>query len=82
MQPQRQRKTSTALFDGVLADRHTTEDGSEYIHLILNRGREPAAVLDVEFLFLSGKHGSLIWKFMSFSVCYSPSYSAGLIGTS
>lgn len=72
MQPQRQRKTSTALFDGVLADRHTTEDGSEYIHLILNRGREPAAVLDVEFLFLSGKHGSLIWKFMSFSVCYSP----------
>ncbi len=53
-QPLRQRQTSPVLFDGVLADRHTTEDGSEYIRLIFNRGREPAAVLDAEFLFLSG----------------------------
>ena len=45
-------------FDGVLADRHTTEDGSEYLHITFNRGREPAAVIDAEFLFLTGDNWS------------------------
>ncbi len=46
-------------FDGVLADRHTTEDGSEYLHIIFNRGREHAAVIDAEFLFLTGDEAAL-----------------------
>jgi hypothetical protein len=50
--------TKFVSFDGVLADSHTTEDGSEYIHLIFNRGREPSAMIDAEFLFLSG---AVLW---------------------
>ncbi|BDA47534.1 hypothetical protein COCOBI_10-3820 [Coccomyxa sp. Obi] len=59
--PQRQLQASPVRFDGVLADRHTTEDGSEYLHIIFNRGREPAAVIDAEFLFLTGDNIVDIW---------------------
>lgn len=55
-------------FDGVLADRHTTEDGSEYLHITFNRGREPAAVIDAEFLFLTGD-GVALPRHSEFSGC-------------
>lgn len=38
----------------MLADQHTTEDGSQYLHLTFNQGKEPGAVIDAEFLFLTG----------------------------
>ena len=38
----------------MLADEHTAEDGSQYLHLTFNRGKEPGAVIDAEFLLLTG----------------------------
>ena len=38
----------------MLAYQHTMEDGSQYLHLTFNRGKEPGAIIDAEFLFLTG----------------------------
>lgn len=54
--PSRQQGTKSFRFDGVLADQHTTEDGSQYLHLTFNRGNESGAVIDAEFLLLTGIH--------------------------
>ena len=52
--PSRQQASKSFRLDGVLADQHTTEDGSQYLHLTFNQGKEPGAVIDAEFLFLTG----------------------------
>ena len=52
--PTRQQAGKFFRFDGVLADQHTAEDGSQYMHFTFNRGRESGAVIDAEFLLLTG----------------------------
>jgi len=61
IRPSRQQDTKTFRFDGVLADQHTAEDGSQYLHLTFNRGKESAAIIDAEFLFLTGTSFRLTW---------------------
>lgn len=61
-QPTRQYQTDYVPFDGVLVDRRTTENGSEYVRITLGlRGpdgeeltsvEDPVNVIDAEFLFL------------------------------
>lgn len=53
--PSRQQAAKTFRFDGVLADQHTAEDGSQYLHLTFNRGKESGAIIDAEFLLLTGE---------------------------
>ena len=44
-----------AAYNAQVAERHTTEDGSQYLHLILGvDSRNAAGTIDAEFLFLSG----------------------------
>ncbi|CAK0783266.1 hypothetical protein CVIRNUC_006465 [Coccomyxa viridis] len=52
--PTRQQGSKSFRFDAVLADQHTAEDGSQYMHFTFNRGRESGAVIDAEFLLLTG----------------------------
>ena len=52
--PSRQQASKSFRFDGVLTDQHTAEDGSHYLHLTFNRGKEPGAIIDAEFLLLTG----------------------------
>ena len=52
--PTRQQGSKSFRFDAVLADQHTAEDGSQYMHFTFNRGRERGAVIDAEFLLLTG----------------------------
>eukprot|EP00951_Prasinocladus_malaysianus_P025211 scaffold220368_cov46-Prasinocladus_malaysianus.AAC.1 len=52
--PSAQTQEGYTPFDGQLVDRHTTEDGSEYIRLVfgLSQGeQDPARVVDAEFVF-------------------------------
>mmetsp|Transcript_17183 Transcript_17183/g.43623 ORF Transcript_17183/g.43623 Transcript_17183/m.43623 type:complete len:328 (-) Transcript_17183:974-1957(-) len=52
--PQAQRQLDYVPFDGMLRDRHTTEDGAEYIRLTFGAseaGADPAKVVDAEFIF-------------------------------
>ena len=60
-QPVRRRQTEVVRFDGVLVERRTTENGSEYVRITMGvRGpdgqevtsvEDPVNVLDAEFLF-------------------------------
>ncbi|KAG7673061.1 hypothetical protein Ndes2526B_g05369 [Nannochloris sp. 'desiccata'] len=59
--PQRRRQTEIVPFDGILAERRTTANGSEYVRITLGiqKGGEevvevddPVTVIDAEFLFL------------------------------
>ena len=61
--PKRRRQTEIIPFDGILAERRTTADGSEYVRVTLGikdmqTGQEvsqiddPVTVMDAEFLFL------------------------------
>ena len=59
--PKRQAQSMGALFDGVLADRHTTSLGSEYVRVTFGLPKEgrndvddPTRVIDAEFLFPDG----------------------------
>ena len=52
--PARQQGSKSFRFDAVLADQHTAEDGSQYMHFTFNRGRESVAIIDAEFLLLTG----------------------------
>ena len=52
--PTRQQGSKSFRFDAVLADQHTAEDGSQYMHFTFNRGRESGAIIDAEFLLLTG----------------------------
>lgn len=59
--PKRQAQSMGALFDGVLADRHTTSLGSEYVRVTFGLPKEgrndvddPTRVIDAEFLFPEG----------------------------
>ena len=61
IRPTRQQDTKTFRFDGVMADQHTAEDGSQYLHLTFNRGKESGAIIDAEFLFLTGTSFRLTW---------------------
>jgi hypothetical protein len=51
-----QEAAGLVRFNAQVVDRHTTEDGSQYLHLTLDAesGRDPARIIDAEFLFLSG----------------------------
>ncbi|PRW57776.1 hypothetical protein C2E21_3490 [Chlorella sorokiniana] len=62
-QPKRQRKSAAQFvpFDGEVIERRTTAGGAEYIRVVLGtKGgaatdvEDPSAVIDAEFLFLSG----------------------------
>ena len=54
----RQQPAGAVPFNARVADRHATEDGSQYLHLILGAdSRNPAGTIDAEFLFLSGDAG-------------------------
>ena len=57
--PSRQQASKSFRFDGVLTDQHTAEDGSQYLHLTFNRGKQPGATIDAEFLLLTGATCSL-----------------------
>ena len=52
--PTRQQAIKSFKFGGILADQHTAEDGSQYMHFTFNRGRESGAIIDAEFLLLTG----------------------------
>jgi hypothetical protein len=61
--PQRRRAAEATRFDGVVVDRHTTADGSEYILITFGGGQgasapaegsDPASLIDAEFLFFKG----------------------------
>jgi len=56
-QPKRKRQDTFVPFDGVLVDRHTTPNGSEYVRLTLGQSQDnadPSNIIDAEFLFLAG----------------------------
>lgn len=62
--PKFQQETAMQAFDGVLAERHKTKDGSaEYVHIIFGSPQadsarsdiKAAGVIDAEFLFLTGE---------------------------
>ena len=61
-----QQAASLVRFNGQVADRHTTQDGSQYLHLTLeaDSSRDPARMIDAEFLFLSGAHLPLCLDFV------------------
>jgi len=59
--PERRRQTEITLFDGLLAERRTTANGSEYVRITLGVQKDgeqvvevndPIKVIDAEFLFL------------------------------
>lgn len=54
-QPQRRRAKASVPFNGVLADRHSTANGSEYVRITFGGDVEeindPSNVIDAEFLF-------------------------------
>jgi len=58
--PKRKRQEASEPFKGVLADRHKTADGGEYVRITLypsgveREQIEPVDIIDAEFLFLGG----------------------------
>jgi hypothetical protein len=60
--PTRQMEQAVEPFDGVLTERHTSADGSEYVRVAFGTGAvspsgkvdDPSSIVDAEFLFLSG----------------------------
>ncbi len=60
-QPKRQQQTGGKPFTGVVAERHATESGAEYLRLTFGQPAggsaevdDPSRVIDAEFLFPAG----------------------------
>ena len=60
-QPKRQQQTGGKPFTGVLAERHATDSGAEYLRLTFGQPAggsaevdDPSRVIDAEFLFPAG----------------------------
>ena len=60
-QPKRQQQTGGKPFTGVIAERHATDSGAEYLRLTFGQPTtgagevdDPSRVIDAEFLFPAG----------------------------